>query len=123
MEHPHDPKPLTLKQMMLKLSKIAKNNIYKVVVRGKLSFSQDLIFSKIVPEVLDSKRIDYNKQDPSVSSLIGDFVLLRQEIINGVLTYNTWDIIKKVASTQELKEFNNLIVVSAIYWEDKKIKR
>ena len=96
-----------------------------VMVEGKLSFSQDLIFSKLVTQkeivkavngFYEEKVQENDERDDSMKHIPGDFVLSRQEIENGIITPTVLEIIEKTASSRELKEIMNLDVVTANYY-------
>ena len=100
-----------MKKMLPKIS----SNLLKVSVSGKLSYEQDLIFSKPREKLKDYK-INYEKYDPDDAAVNVPFVLLRKEIQNGFITPFLWEVLTKVCTNQELSEINNLTVNSAIYW-------
>ena len=113
-------KVLTLGQFMDRFGeKFKKNNLYKIVVSGLLSFSQDLIFSKIPNNQSLKYKVEqiYNLE-PDEQAVKADFVLLRREIINGTITHDTWTILKKVCTKQELSEIRNLKIQAALYFFD-----
>ena len=100
-----------------------------VVVRGNLSFSQDLLFSKVTTQSKINKAIVNAVEDDDVRSsenrnqndnahIEGQFILARRELKNTVITSYIWDTILKVASTKELKELRNLQVVAGAYYRD-----
>lgn len=97
-------------------------NQYKITVSGKLSFRQDLVFSKLTTQsrLRDSGSTDRkfsgvpNLSD--VSHLDADFVLLRKEIRNGVLTSDILETLRAVCSSREFGEILSLKVVTACYW-------
>lgn len=102
--------------------KILKNNYYKIIVKGKLPFQQDLLHSRYISEnVLTKKILNVDSLDVDEQVLKSDFLLLRKEIINGVITSKTLDILPKVCSSQEISEIYNLEVVAAIFYEDDNI--
>ena len=92
---------------------------YKILVSGQLSFEQDLIHSKIPTEssILNKKKNFYELEQDK-QQIDSSFVLLRREIINGSITASTLDILKKVCSNIEMKEFLNLEVIGALFYLD-----
>ncbi len=83
----------TLRDVLKRIKEDAAN-IWSVVVEGKLSFDQDLIFSKLVTQKeivratiggVDKEQTDDDRDD-SISHIPGDFVLSRREIKNGIIT-------------------------------------
>ena len=90
-----------------------------------LSFSQTLIYSKLFPSddpelTTDGKAGDDFRED--LATIKGDFVLLEQEIVNGILTHYSLSLIEHCASDQELGELMRKIRVKAamIYTRDNK---
>lgn len=112
----NEKQELTLGQFMDKYEDKIADGLFKVSVSGKLSFSQDLIFSKVEPKFQQKKQRTYDVLNPEDINVNIPFVLIRNEIINGFVTALNWEIIKKVATNQELSEFRSLKVQSAIYW-------
>ena len=96
-------------------------NMYKITVTGTLRFDQDLIFSKIIDDdKLNTASVAAGKcfenQFSDTPHIHADLVLLRREIINGVITSDVLEAIEKVSSNKELKEFYSLRVVTACMW-------
>jgi hypothetical protein len=100
------------------------DGLWTVVVGGKLNYCQDLIYSKIVTseEINRTARKGWDKdfgsgeedvRDNDLSHIPGDFALCRSTIQNGVITSYLLEIIRKVATNQELKNFMDLEVVTA----------
>lgn len=107
---------LTLKNFYDKYGSDLSQN-YKIVVSGELSFSQDLLFSRVIKPDEQEKIIkEKNSDEPDSYKSKGDLILLRRELQNATITKPLWEIITKVASTQELSEINNLSVESAVFW-------
>lgn len=113
---------LTLGQFIKKHAKSLESKLYKIVVSGKLSFEQDLINSKIPStSFLLNKSINISREN-NIAAIDAPFPLLRMEIINATITADLYETLKKVCTTQELKEINNLEVEAAAYWaEENKI--
>lgn len=92
-------------------------NYYKITVSGMLSFEQDLIFSRDMQEsAYQKKAAKFDKENPQSFDVSKPLILLRKEIVNGTITKDIWEAICKVATTNELKEFQSLIVQNAIFW-------
>lgn len=107
---------ITLKEFLSRNSGELVPGLFTITVSGKLSFEQDLIYSKIVsPTTIKTALLKTEESDPT--SISGDFVLLRKEIINGIITWDILEAIKKIATLSELKEFYALKVVTAIYYK------
>ena len=110
-----------MKEFLEKYESQLVPNLYKITVSGKLSFEQDLIYSKLVSET--SLRNTLNKHQKTFEDifddnahLASDMVLLRREIINGVITSDVLEILRKVSSNNEYNEFMNLEVITAVWW-------
>jgi len=111
---------MTLGYFIDKIAPKTGDNLWKVVASGKLSFQQDLIFSKIISFGNYVKKLaDYDENVVNTFEIPGTFALLRKEIVNGAFTASLWSIIVKVASNQELSEFRNLKIESGVYWLEK----
>lgn len=113
--------PLTLREFLEKYEEELLPNLYKITVSGKLTFEQDLIYSKLItPNKLTALSVRVSKQfhenEDDNAHVDADLVLLRKEIINGVITSDVLEVIRKVSTNLELKEFMNLQVVTASYW-------
>lgn len=117
----------TLKQFLTTYSKELEDNLYQIVVEGKLSFNQDLLFSKVATQKEINKAYlegfdgegdfrDAQVRD-EISKIPALFALLQQEVINAVITSDVLEVLKKVASNKELAEINNLKVVTATFYK------
>ena len=96
--------------------------LYKITVSGKLSFEQDLLFSKVTTyDKMREPIIDYNKRfeegDMDAVHFANDFVLSLMEFLNAVLTHDLLEVLKKVSTNRELKEIMSLQVETAIFWK------
>lgn len=101
------------------LKKFSKNNMYMIIVSGQLDFEQDFIHSKIpVTQSVKSKITNLLELEVDQQAIEGNFLLLRKEIINGGITKSTLDILKKVCTSNELKEIYNLEVETALFYYD-----
>ena len=101
--------------------------LWQVVVSGELSYDQDVIFSKdTTPNqlkrygagVLDDGEAANDERD-NPAHIPGNFMLLKREILNGVITHDLWERVKAVASNKELKELLDLKLVSAAWYSAK----
>jgi len=111
---------MTLKQFFDKFEhQLSRYKLVKIVVSGILEFLQDLIFSKIPStKSIEKKITNFSELETGKQAIQTQFLLLRKEIKNEFITFDTWQVIKKVATAQELKGFNNLKVNAAIYYLD-----
>jgi hypothetical protein len=94
--------------------------LWTITVSGTLGFEQDLIFSKIVTQRQINraagcfdKEVNDGERDDDLSHVPGDFVLIRKEIENGIITDDVLKVIRAVATNQELAKIMDLKVVSA----------
>ena len=84
--------------------------LWTCVVSGKLSFEQDLLYSKVVrSRDLRSPPDGHGDADPE-----SDFVLMRRELQNAVVTHDLLDALRKSASNAEWAELKRLEVVTAV---------
>ena len=95
---------LKLGDLMNKFQKEVKTGLFKVTVEGNLSFEQDLIFSKIPSDKLNKFVMNYNKEDSESASVQAAFVLLRNEIKNGFITSELWDVLAHNYKQSKYKE-------------------
>jgi hypothetical protein len=119
----HNQERLKLRQFFKRYESKLVDNLWTVTVSGKLSFEQDLIYSKLVSQAQINRatrcKIDNwsNPDDDDIGEIPGDLVLTRSEITNGILTSDIWNAIKKVATNNELKEIYDLEVVTAVMYQ------
>jgi hypothetical protein len=113
---------ISLKDFLDDYSHEMIDNLWHVVVSGRLSFDQDLVYSKLISwkEIVSriKKHEAQGDEDEVGTSFVeGDFVLLRRQIKNGIITSDILEILKKVSTSKELKEWMNLDVVAACMWK------
>ncbi len=126
----NDFEKLTLGDFLKKHEKsFDKNKMFKIVVSGDLTkelpngniiqMEQDLIYSKNLSFSSAIRKIsDFHTLESGQQVVSSEFILLRNEIINGCITHDVLDILKKVCTCRELSIIYNLEVLSAIYYED-----
>lgn len=116
---------LTLKEFLDLYEDCLVDNLYTITVSGKLSFEQDLIYSKIVDEKKLSEKIltiiSENTEDEIdvIDDGVSKVVLLRKEIIYGIITSDILKALRKICSNLELAEILKLKVETAIYYSNK----
>nr|AYO28744.1 hypothetical protein [Neotessella volvocina]AYO28767.1 hypothetical protein [Neotessella volvocina] len=101
------------------------DGFYSILISGKLSFAQNLLYSKIVKNDLFHMRINKilnhyessNTMDVENNDLMTDLVLLTHEIINGIITADVLKVLRKICSSQEWSDFKNMEVVSAVFYK------
>lgn len=116
-----DVPSITLGKFLNKFEEELVPNIFKITVSGDLSFEQDLVYSKLLSHdslkaTIEAHKKEFDEGFDDSAHINANFVLLRKEIRNGVITSDILETIKKVATSQELKEFMNLEVVTACFW-------
>lgn len=113
----NDSKKLTLGNFFRRYSDQLIPFTWHVVVNGKLTFNQDLVYSKLIKENLAKSKIEnFSLDNPEKNEVEGNLVLLRKEIINGVITSTLWELIEKTCSNSEKSEFLELEVVASIFY-------
>jgi hypothetical protein len=83
--------------------------LWTATVSGSLGFEQDLIQSKLV-KARDIKKAATDDGD----EIPGDFVLLRREVHNGILTHDLLTAIRAVATAREWAQIRDLRLVTAV---------
>lgn len=124
----------TLREFLQKNESELLDNLYQIVVSGDLSFSQDLIYSKvnITPESIvktlanldesgdDSEEFNNSllgwEREVEAAHLGGDFVLMTNQIENGIITSEVLKTLRSVSSDNELNEILKLEVVAAAWY-------
>ena len=113
---PGQDKTLSLREFMRKYRKDLKLGLYKIIVEGKLSFKQDLIYSRVISQSSVEKRVsNLDPEDPDTYTGSAPHVLLQNEILKGVITRDVYEKIELISTVKEKKEFLDLKVLSAIY--------
>jgi hypothetical protein len=127
----NDSERITLGEFLKKYEKnLTKHKMFKIVVSGELTkelsngniieMEQDLIYSKNPSLQSAMKKIsDFYTLESGQQVIPSQFILLRKEILNGSITFDVLEIIKKVCTNAELNIIYGLEVSSAIYYEDK----
>ena len=96
-------------------------NLWKIVVSGKLSFEQDLIYSRTITprgrENFYNNTTIFNGDFDELNHLNSNLVLLKKEIINGTITHDLVENIRKISSNNEMKSFLDLKVITAVFWK------
>ena len=113
---------MTFKEFLQKHSHELIPGLSKITVSGKLTFEQDLVFSKVTTyEKMKLTLANYSKKfethGEEVVHFANDFVQARCECQNAVITSDILDFLKKVATHNEYKEFMNLQVETALFWK------
>eukprot|EP00607_Mallomonas_marina_P006348 CAMPEP_0182426788 /NCGR_PEP_ID=MMETSP1167-20130531/13305_1 /TAXON_ID=2988 /ORGANISM="Mallomonas Sp, Strain CCMP3275" /LENGTH=600 /DNA_ID=CAMNT_0024608473 /DNA_START=92 /DNA_END=1891 /DNA_ORIENTATION=- len=105
-------------------------NLYTIVVSGKLSFPQNLLYSKIVNMKNAVNKLqtylmkEPENEDEEISEITGDFTVLTYELVNTVITSDILEILRKICTLNEIAEIMNLEVqTAAFYPKSKKLEK
>ena len=75
-------------------------NWWKIMVSEKLSFEQDLIYSRLVSAKTLQKFYtttqEFDGEFEELSTLNRSMILLKNEIINGVITHDMIEVLRKI---------------------------
>jgi hypothetical protein len=85
---------------------------WMATVSGPLPFQQDLIGSKLVKREDIRKAVWTPEQEDE--DIPASTALLREEIVNGVITHDVLEVLKKVGTNQELAAMKKLKIVTAV---------
>jgi hypothetical protein len=112
------PKKTTLKKFLKEHKGELVDGLYTIYVSGALNHKQDLVFSKygLTCNQIGGKilRGHYDDTEDEIESRLGGkFLLTSQEIHLGIITSHTLEVIEKVCSSKEYKEWMNLEVQAA----------
>lgn len=124
-----DDKHLTLGEFLKLYGFELVDGKYTIYISGKLDkTSQDLVHSKYkltTKSILKKLFTDFEDSGDSfegwgreieTAHMGGEFALTKKQLELGVITADVLKVIEAVASKQELKEWMNLTVVSAVYY-------
>jgi hypothetical protein len=87
------------------------DGLWSCVVGGKLSFEQDLVYSKLVKVRNIQKAL--SSPDREDSAIPSSIVLSRREITNGIITSDILTALKAPATNKEWNEIRKLEVITA----------
>lgn len=124
-----DDKNLTLGEFLKRRESELVPGLYVIYVSGMLEkSSQDLVFSKykittvsIIKKLFTDEKATTDSPDGygrtlDTSHMGGDFALTKKQIELGIITSDVLEVLRKVASCTELKEWMNLNVDAAVYY-------
>lgn len=111
---------ITLGEFLTKNKKDLDNDYFKILVSGKLSFEQNILFSRIESKEVLQKAIKINNWHDEAKQAQRTSALIRNEIYMGTITNDMLKTLRKVCSTQELKEIYELKVQSALFYPETK---
>lgn len=108
----------TLKSFLKKNERELLDNLYTITFSGKITFDQNLFYSKITDYIKLSKRVDQLIRDEEcIEDLTGQFVIFTKEFQNAVLTSDLLKTIRAVCTDQELNEIMGCKVITACYYK------
>ena len=122
----HTEKRISLKSFLKKYRNELVDGLYVIYVSGFLNHKQDLVFSKyeltsnnVGGKILQSH---YEDNDGFEGRVGGQFLLTSKQIELGIITSEVLDVIEKVSSNKELKDWMNLNVDLVVYYpKDKEL--
>ena len=110
---------ITLKEFLNKYKNKLVKNLYTITISGKLTFSQTLLYSKIIDHKKLKSRIQKiisEQEDVNKNTTSSDFVILENELKNTIITSDLLETLEKVCSNKELKEIYDCKVITAVYY-------
>lgn len=120
----HTEKRVSLKTFLKKYRDDLIDGLYVIYVSGSLSHKQDLVFSKyeLTSNNVGGKILQghYEEDDNFEGRIGGQFLLTSKQIELGIITSEVLDVIEKVSTNKELKDWMNLSVDLAIYYPKSK---
>lgn len=122
----HTEKRISLKSFLKKYRNELVDGLYVIYVSGFLNHKQDIVFSKyeltsnnVGGKILQSHYEDNEGYEGRVG---GQFLLTSKQIELGIITSEVLDVIEKVSSNKELKDWMNLNVDLVVYYpKDKEL--
>lgn len=110
LSHTPNQTPKTLGWFLDKYEDQLVPGLWTAMVSGSLGFEQDYIFSKLVKQTDIRKAVQ--TQDGDDSDIPSDFVMLRREIKNGIITADVIKTLRAVCTNTEWAEIRNLNIVA-----------
>ena len=124
-----DDKNLTLGEFLKRKESELVDGLYTIYVSGTFDkTSQDLVFSKYkltTKTILKKLFTDFDDSDNGfdgwereieTAHMGGEFALTKQQLELGIITADILNVIRKVATSTESKEWMGLTVVAAVYY-------
>ena len=120
-----DKKRITLRDFLTEYERELIEGLYTITISGKLNFSQNLLYSKIIENsTIAKKHLQIlNELDDQITEDVNeDFVLLERELKNTILTSDLLKALKNICRPVELKEIMDCTVDTAMFYKksDKK---
>lgn len=114
------PRRIRLKKFLHLYGEDLVDGAYVIYVSGFLDHFQDLVFSKygLNSASIGSKLLSASYQDDDAFNgrLGGKFLLTSKQIELGIITSEVLDVIRKVSTSAEFKNWMNLNVEAAVYY-------
>ena len=108
----------TLKKFLENYRHELVDNLYTITIKGQLSFSQTLLYSKITDSAKMNKTFDeIINQDGDIHQVNADFVLLENELENTILTSDILETLQSICTNNEMGEIMNCKVVTAAFYK------
>ena len=108
----------TLKQFLKKYKHELVDNLYTITIKGKLSFSQTLLYSKITDSTKMKETFDeILNQNGDIHQVNADFVLLENQLENTIITSDILETLQAVCNPTELSEIKNCKVLTAAFYK------
>lgn len=113
---------MTLREWLKRNERQLVPGLWTATVNADLSYRQDLIYSKLVTQAainragvgeMDKETNDSDRDD-DLSHIPGTFALLRKQIRNGIITSDILSALRKVATSNELKQIMDAEIVTAV---------
>lgn len=120
----HRTDRITLKEFLHQYGDELVEGLYTIYISGELSHKQNLVFSKygLSSDRIGSKVLGGYYDDTEVveSHLGGKFILTSKQIELGIITSDILEVIQKVCSNKEYKDWMNLKVDAAFFYPKSK---
>ena len=90
-----------------------------MILWGKLTFSQDLIYSRILNQSYQQKKYShFDPENVTSHNLSRPFVLLKNELLSATINKPILETFKAISSNKEFSELLNLTLDSAMFFLD-----
>lgn len=112
-------KKMTLKDFFSLYEKELVENLYTITINGFLTFEQTLLYSKLIEWTQLKKKIqralaDENEDEFNTDA---DFVILKKELQNTIITSHLLETLRNVCNVRELKEIYSCEVQTACFYK------
>lgn len=112
---------ISLKEFLKEYKDELMDNLYTIVIEKKvLHFDQDLLYSKLITQSELTKRIISKTSNEEVIKTNSEFALLKNSLLNTVITSDILNALQKICTNKELSEIYESEVVSAAFYSKSK---